>query len=161
MKKVVVILFSLFSLTACQVPTAETLEDPYPPAIKIIAEGKEAIIKPLFFCWTECEADFGERKNFRQIVMKDSIPVSQGGQVSIKIDGKKPNALYYKQIRNQSIYENTVEKKDIKKTSAAITVDSASHSNSDRYILVADWKDNNGKKLIGRVYYTPVKFETP
>ncbi|MEH7608638.1 hypothetical protein [Priestia megaterium] len=155
MKKVVIILFSLFLLAACQVPTAETL-----PAIKIIAEGKEAIIKPLFFCWTECEADFGERKNFRQIVMKDSIPVSQGGQVSIKIDGKKPNALYYKQIRNQSIYENIVEKKDIKKTSA-ITVDSASHSDSDRYILVADWKDNNGKKLIGRVYYTPVKFETP
>jgi hypothetical protein len=146
MKKVVVILFSLFSLAACQVPTAETLEDPYPPAIKIIAEGKEAIIKPLFFCWTECEADFGERKNFRQIVM------------SIKIDGKKPNALYYKQIRNQSIYENIVEKKDIKKTSA-ITVDSASRS--DRYILVADWKDSKGKKLIGRVYYTPVKFETP
>ena len=152
----VVILFSLFSLAACQVPTAETLEDPYPPAIKIIAEGKEAIIKPLFFCWTECEADFGERKNFRQIVMKDSIPVAQGGQVSIKIDGKKPNALYYKQIRNQSIYENVVEKKDIK-----IIVDSASNSDSDRYILVADWKDNNGKKLIGRVYYTPVKFETP
>lgn len=46
MKKVVVILFSLFSLAACQVPTAETLEDPYPPAIKIRAEGKEAIIKP-------------------------------------------------------------------------------------------------------------------
>ncbi|MDO6848439.1 hypothetical protein Q4S57_10795 [Priestia megaterium] len=160
MKKVVVILFSLFSLAACQVPTAETLKDPYPPAIKIIAEGKEAIIKPSFFCWTECEADFGERKNFRQIVMKDSIPVSQGGQVSIKIDGKKPNALYYKQIRNESIYENIVEKKDIKKTSA-ITVDSASHGDSDRYILVADWKDNNGKKLIGRVYYTPVKFETP
>ena len=45
----VIILFSLFSLAACQVPTAETLEDPYPPAIKIIAEGKEAIIKPLFF----------------------------------------------------------------------------------------------------------------
>lgn len=62
MKKVVIILFSLFSLAACQIPTAETLEDSYPPAIKIIAEGKEAIIKPLFFCWTECEADFGERK---------------------------------------------------------------------------------------------------
>ena len=92
--------------------------------------------------------------------MKNSIPVSEGGQVSIKIDGKKPNALYYKQIRNQSIYENIVEKKDIKKTSA-ITVDSASHSDSDRYILVADWKDSKGKKLIGRVYYTPVKFETP
>lgn len=49
MKKVVVILFSLFSLAACQVPTAETLEDPYPPAIKIRAEGKEAIIKPFSF----------------------------------------------------------------------------------------------------------------
>ena len=47
--------------------------------------------------------------------MKDSIPVSQGGQVAIKIDGKKPNALYYKQIRNQSIYENIVEKKGHKK----------------------------------------------
>jgi hypothetical protein len=158
MKKVVVILFSLFSLAACQVPTAETLKDPYPPPIKIIAEGKEAIIKPLFFCWTECEDDFGERKNFRQIVMKDSISVSQGEQVSIKIDGQKPNALYYQQIRNQSIYENTVDKKNIEKTSA-ITVDSAYPS--DRYILVADWKDSKGKKLIGRVYYTPIKFETP
>lgn len=35
-------------------------EDFYLFVIKIIVEGKEVIIKFLFFCWIECEVDFGE-----------------------------------------------------------------------------------------------------